>query len=341
VVELAVGPVDRVVAGGTQGSGELRRHMIGNGAAQSRRAVPVRGMAPGVVTIRNRKFVIVIGVALPAGSGRVGASQREARGCVVESADIAPGNRVMALRAVCNRKRRSQGRVDRIVCLLPGGEMAAGVAAIGWRNLQVVVAVDVATGARHIGMAVGQGEASRGMVEDDIRPRGGVVAFGTICNRERRPCLWVRRALGLLPGRQMATGIAAIGRSDLQVVVVVDVATGARHIGVTGRQRETRGAVIELGVEPTVEIVAALAIGGRKRWTCTGVGWVRGALPILQVAGIALRREAIEPAGGKLLVALIALHGGMRAKKREAVLVIFYLLHRHIPSLHRVALCAI
>jgi hypothetical protein len=64
-------------------------------------------------------------------------------------------------------------------------------------------------------------------------------------------------------------------------------------------------------------------------------------LPILQVAGIALRREAIEPAGGKLLVALIALHGGMRAKKREAVLVIFYLLHRHIPSLHRVALCAI
>jgi len=281
VVELAVGPTDCVVAGGAQGSGELRGHMIGNRPAQSRCAVPVRGMASGVVAIRNCEFVIVVDVALGARSGRVCASQCEAGGCVVESADIVPGNRVMALRAVRNSKRGSQSRVHRIICLLPGSEMAGGVAAIRRSNLKVVVAVDVATGARHAGMAVGQGESSSGVIEGHVRPRRGVVALRAVRDSECRPGLRVRGIVGLLPGSEMATGVATIGRGNLQVVIVVDVATGARHVGVAGRQWESRGAVIELGAEPTVEIVTALAIGGRKRRACAGVGWARGALPIL------------------------------------------------------------
>ena len=341
VVELPVGPVDRVVAGGAQGSGELRSHMIGNRAAQSRCAVPVRGMASGVVAIRNREFVIVVDVALGAGSGHVSAGQREACGCVVESADIVPGNRVMAPRAVRNRKGGSQSRVDRVIGSLPGGEMAAGVAAIRGSNLKVVVAVDVATGARHAGMAVGQRESSNGVIEGHVRPRRGVVALRAVRDGECRPDLRVRGIVGLLPGRQVATGVATIGRGNLQIVIVVDVATGARHVGVAGRQWESRGAVIELGAEPTVEIVTALAIGGRKRRARAGVGRARGALPILQVAGIALRGEAIENAGGELLVALIALHGGVRAKQRKTALMILHLLDGNVPSLNRVALRAI
>ena len=55
----------------------------------------------------------------------------------------------------------------------------------------------------------------------------------------------------LLPGRQMASGVAAVGRRSGQSVVVVDVAIraghnfpGRRHL-VRIRQRETRGRVIE------------------------------------------------------------------------------------------------
>lgn len=43
----------------------------------------------------------------------------------------------------------------RIVGLLPGGEMAAGVAAIRGSNFQIVVVVDVASDASHVGVAIG------------------------------------------------------------------------------------------------------------------------------------------------------------------------------------------
>ncbi len=59
------------------------------------------------------------------------------------------------------------------------------------------------------------------------------------------------RIVGLLPGRQMASGVAAVGRSNGQRVVIVDVARRAgrsfprgRHL-VSIRQWETRGRVIE------------------------------------------------------------------------------------------------
>jgi hypothetical protein len=59
------------------------------------------------------------------------------------------------------------------------------------------------------------------------------------------------------------------------------------------------------------------------------------------VEGIALRGETIENAGGELLVALIALHGGVRGKQWKTVLMILHLLDGNVPSLHRVALRAI
>jgi hypothetical protein len=133
----------------------------------------------------------------------------------------------------------------------------------------------------------------------------------------------------------------AIGVGAGEVVIVVDVAQRAGRGGVRAGERPTCGAVIEVCADPTVEIVAALAIrGGEGRAGC----WVRridGVLPVFQVAGIALRREAVEDAGGELRVALIALHGSVSAKKREAVLVVFDLLNGDIPALHRVALRAI
>ena len=99
--------------------------------------------------------------------------------------------------------------------------------------------------------------------------------------------------------------------------------------------------MIELGVEPAVKVVAALAIGGGEGGPSAGVRRIGGVLPILEVAGVALRRKAVENSGGELRVALIALNGRVRAEKREAVLVILHLLNGDIPAFNGVTLRAI
>ena len=58
----------------------------------------------------------------------------------------------------------------------------------------------------------------------------------------------------------MASRIPAIRRRSLQVVIVLNVALGAWHVGVPGRQRKSRAAVIERRRQPGIESVAALAI---------------------------------------------------------------------------------
>ncbi len=61
----------------------------------------------------------------------------------------------------------------------------------------------------------------------------------------------MRRIIRLLPGCQVASRVAAVGRRDGQRVVIVDVASragrrfpGRRHL-VRIRQRETGGRVVE------------------------------------------------------------------------------------------------
>lgn len=99
--------------------------------------------------------------------------------------------------------------------------------------------------------------------------------------------------------------------------------------------------MIELCAKPTIKIVAALAVRSGEVRTGGGVCGICGVLPILEVAGIALRGEAIENPRGQLRVARVALEGGVGAEKREAVLVILYLLHGGVPALHGVALRAV
>ena len=58
----------------------------------------------------------------------------------------------------------------------------------------------------------------------------------------------MNRVVGLLPGGEVAAGIPASCRRNLQVVVIVDVAGRARHIGVTSGKQESGRAVVELGI---------------------------------------------------------------------------------------------
>jgi hypothetical protein len=68
---------------------------------------------------------------------------------------------------------------------------------------------------------------------------------------------------------------------------------------------------------------------------------IRGLLKIRQVARNASSREALVLADCRALVAILALHRGMRAQERKAILVIFYLLDGIVPALNGVALRAV
>ncbi len=61
----------------------------------------------------------------------------------------------MALRAIGCGEGGAGLRMRRCVGLLPGGEVAAGVATIGGDDLKIVIVVDMATGAGHIRVASG------------------------------------------------------------------------------------------------------------------------------------------------------------------------------------------
>ena len=88
----------------------------------------------------------------------------------------------------------------------------------------------------------------------------------------------------------MATGISTVGRRDGQIIVVIDVAKGAGDIRVAIGQCKPGRAVVEFGVQPTVERVARGAIPDRKLRSRRLVHRIRGLLPIRQVAGQARRR---------------------------------------------------
>jgi len=119
------------------------------------------------------------------------------------------------------------------------------------------------------------------------------------------------------------------------------VAGSAGNVRVAIREQESRRAVIEFCSEPAVEVVAALAVARGKGRPGAGVWRIVGLLPIFQMAGIALRRQTVENSCRRPFVTLLAGHGRVRAKQREAILVILHLLHGYVPALHRVALRAI
>ncbi len=340
VIELAVGPLsDGVALGAGSGRrGEARLDVIRHIAAERRRGVPRRLVAAH--TVRRVQCVIVADVAGSAGRGRrrsMRARQRETGGAVVERSGV-PAFRGMASRTIRRRKSRPRGRVYRCGGLLPSRQMASGVAAVVRHYRQSVVVVDMARSTRHVGVPVGQQEARLAVIEARRGPGNGVVAPRAVGHAKSRPCRGVHRIIRLLPSRQVAAGIAAVRRGGGQIVIVVDVAGGTGHIGMAIRQQEPGGAVVELRAQPAVKSVAGVA-GGRE--LCTDVIRIRGLLKVLQVAGSAGRRQALELAHCRSLVAVFALHGGVSAEKREAILVILNLLNGIVPTENRVALRAV
>jgi len=68
---------------------------------------------------------------------------------------------------------------------------------------------------------------------------------------------------------------------------------------------------------------------------------IRGLIKIREMAGNAFGGKTLELTHCRALVAVLALHRGVSAEKREAILVIFDLLNGIIPTENRVALRAV
>ena len=100
----------------------------------------------------------------------------------------------------------------------------------------------------------------------------------------------MRRIIGLLPRRQMASGIPAIRRADLQIVIVADVTVRAgghfasRRKLVRARQRKTGGRVVKSRRQPGNRIVATGAGRNRKHGGRRRVLGVGRLLPRRQMA---------------------------------------------------------
>ncbi len=133
---------------------EARRDVIRYDSTERRRGLPSDLVAAVAIRVRRREGVVVAHVAVGAGHDFTGrrhlmrTRQRETGGAMVKGCG-GPGDGVVASRAVRCRIRRSGRRVHRIIRLLPGCQMASGVAAVGRRSGQSVVVVDVAIRAGH------------------------------------------------------------------------------------------------------------------------------------------------------------------------------------------------
>ena len=232
--------------------------------------------------------------------------------------------------------------MHRIVGLLPVGQVATRITAVGGGDLQIVIVVDVALCAGHVGVTIRQRESGTRVVKGGGVPTRVVVAGATGSQWESLGGTRVRRIVRLLPGGQVAAGVSAIiVRNASEVVIAVDVALRASERGVRTIEDESGHAVIEGRAEPTVELrVAVLAVRGSEGRTGSGVRRIVGLLPVAQVAGLTVGRKAVENSGSGLFVTLFALHGSVSAEEREAIEVIFDLLHRNVPALHGVTLLA-
>lgn len=139
MVKLAVRPLRNGVTSraGRCCRREARGNVVRHSAAKRRGAIPSGLVATVAIRVRGREAIVVAHVAIRAGHDfarwrqLVRARQCPA-GCGVIEHHIRPQRRVVASSAIGRRKRRARRRVCRIVGLLPGRQVAAGIPAVRW-----------------------------------------------------------------------------------------------------------------------------------------------------------------------------------------------------------------
>ena len=267
--------------------------------------------------------VVAIG-ALARGDG-MHPRQGEAGGAVIELA-IRPGRGVMTLFAGGRKTGVRHGTDGAGEILLVAGN------ARSIRDVVVVVDVAVDAHAWRVLVHARQGKSGLRVIELAIRPLHGVVTVFAILGETL-----VRHGAG----RVVEIFLVARNTSracEVEVVVDVAIRTGAGRVRVPARQRESHRIVIKLRVQPVVRSMA-LVTGCRVREDDV-IRRFR-VLEVRFMARIAHRGHDLEFAVGRVLVAGIAIDGGVSAGQGEAIIVLLNFLNRYCPSTHAVALLAI
>jgi len=225
----------------------------------------------------HRQTVVVVDVAVGAGVHLAGGCELMRIGerescCAVIERRIQERDGVVTVRAIRGSEQRTSCRVYRIGGSLPSAtvvrvQVALRVTAVSGSNLQIIVVVDVAVGAgihlasrSHL-MRVGQWETRGAVIKIGGVPRNGVVAVRARGHGEDVGSGGMLRIGRLLPGGQVALRVAAVGSRDLQVEVAAYMTVRTGHIGMAIGEREIdrRGSVVDIGSEPTIEVVAGFA----------------------------------------------------------------------------------
>lgn len=264
MVELAVGPLDRVVTALT-------------GCRESQlRVVDRRGCRVVVLQVARRasrrgQVVVVVDVAVEADARRVSVRIRQWKSYrgVIEGGRLPSDGRVAGL-AGLREPSQDVVRIRRALKILQVTRNAS-------RSSQVVVVVDMAVEAQagRGGVSVGQRKSDSVVIERRRLPRNRRVTGLAGLRETSLDVIGTRRSLKIL---QMA-GHTSCAR-QVEIIIDVTVDTNSRRISVRVRQRETRGRMIELRVQPRVRVVALLATCGESHRHVVGV---RRALKIGRV----------------------------------------------------------
>ena len=186
MVKLSRRPGRDRVAGSASRSrdGEVCGNVIWNRPSQSLRTE--EGGLMAAVAVGRTQRVVVVHMARGAGRRRrrhVRSNQREACRAMVKSC-ASPTRRGVTIRAVCGGKAWSGGRVHRIIGLLPSGQVALRVPAIPGGDRQVVIVVEMARSAGHVGVPKGERKSRGAVIKGRRVPARWCVTGGTLCNRK-------------------------------------------------------------------------------------------------------------------------------------------------------------
>jgi len=138
----------------------------------------------------------------------------------------------------------------------------------------------VAGSAGHGGVPIGKWKPCCAVVERRRRPIHCRMAYGTVPYRKLRTRRGMHRIIRLLPGRQMAPGVAAAVQRGRQIIIVIDMAGSAGHAGMTIGQRESCCAVVERRTRPTYHRrMTGDALRSREERWSRGMCGIRGLAP--------------------------------------------------------------
>ena len=170
------------------------------------------------------------------------------------------------------------------------------------------------------------------MIETGGLPCGGVVTSLTGLGKAQGHVVWVRSFLKIGQVTSHTIRRCALEFASYMAGDAIQRGMGARE------SKSCHLQMIEFRSKPVIHAVTLFASRGKPS---SRVCRRTGRLVVFGVAGVALRGQALELANRRALMASVAFDRRVSAQQRETILMLLNLLHRHLPSLHRMALLAV